>query len=47
VADRIGVDDDDQKGVVGFDKIKELDSFVNVVKERHPKSAESYPETKL
>jgi len=47
VADRIGVDDDDQKGVVGFDKIRELDSFVNILKKRHPKSAEPYPDTKL
>jgi hemerythrin-like domain-containing protein len=39
VADKIGIDDNEEKGVLGYDKIKELDTLVNAVKKHHPKAA--------
>jgi ParB-like chromosome segregation protein Spo0J len=39
VADKIGIDDDDRAGVIGYDKVKELDGLVNVIRKNHPRSA--------
>ena len=47
VADKIGIDDNEEKGVVGYDKIKELDSFVNAVRKHHPVTASEFPGAKL
>lgn len=47
VADKIGVDDNDEAGVIGFDKVKELDSLVNTVKRGHPNLDTSYPGDQL
>jgi hypothetical protein len=47
VADRIGVDDDDNAGVIGFDKVKELNTLVNGVQRSHPDSAKAFPGDKL
>src|SRR5258708_6494135 len=47
VSDKIGIDDNEEKGVVGYDKIKELDSFVNAVRKHHPDMAAEYPGLKL
>src|ERR1039458_7926434 len=47
VSDKIGVDDNDARGVVGYDKIKELDGLVNAVRKHHPQAAARYPGAKL
>lgn len=47
VSDKIGIDDNEEKGVVGFDKIKELDSVVTAVRKHHPNTAANYPGPKL
>jgi len=47
VSDKIGIDDSEEKGVVGYDKIKELDSLVNALRKHHPKTADEYPGPKL
>jgi hypothetical protein len=47
VSDKIGIDDNEEKGVVGYDKIKELDSLVNTVRKHHPEAAAEYPGPKL
>ncbi|HKB92211.1 MAG TPA: hypothetical protein VKC60_16970 [Opitutaceae bacterium] len=47
VGGKIGVDDDDEAGVVGYDKVKELDGLVNIVRRGHPDAAASYPEDQL
>ena len=47
VSDKIGIDNNDEKGVVGFDKIKELNGLVNVVKKYHPQTAAKYSGAKL
>src|SRR6185295_18893135 len=47
VADRIGVDDDDNAGVIGFDKVKELNTLVNGVQRSHPDATKAYPGDKL
>jgi hypothetical protein len=47
VADRIGVDDDDKAGVIGFDKVKELNALVNGVQRSHPDTSKAFPGDKL
>lgn len=47
VADRIGIDDDDAKGVIGFDKVKELNTLVNGVQRSHPETLQDFPGEKL
>ena len=47
VADRIGVDDDDKAGVIGFDKVKELNTLVNGVQRSHPETSKAFPGEKL
>ena len=47
LAVKVGVDDDDKAGVVGFDKIKELDSVVNTIRKHHPQIASTYSGEKL
>jgi hypothetical protein len=47
VADKIGIDDNEETGVVGYDKIKELDGLVNAVKKHHPNTAAEFPGPKL
>lgn len=42
LASKVGVDDDDKAGVIGFDKIKELDSVVNAIRRHHQQIAASY-----
>lgn len=42
VADKIGIDDDDEAGVVGYDKIKELGSLVSTLRRNHPESTKQY-----
>jgi hypothetical protein len=43
VSDKIGIDDNEEKGVIGYDKIKELDTLVNAVRKHHPNAAAQYP----
>jgi hypothetical protein len=47
VADKIGIDDNEKEGVVGYDKIKELNSLVGTVKKHHPNTAVQYPGLRL
>lgn len=47
VSDKIGVDDNDEAGILGFDKVKELDGVVNAIKKHHPKAAAHYPGASL
>jgi hypothetical protein len=47
IGGKIGVDDDDDAGVVGYDKVKELDSLVNTVRRGHPEASAKYPEEQL
>ncbi len=47
VSDKIGIDDNEEKGVVGYDKIKELDGLVNAVRKHHPTTATEFPGPKL
>jgi hypothetical protein len=43
VADKIGIDDDDKLGILGFEKVKELDGLVTALKRSHPGVAARYP----
>jgi hypothetical protein len=43
VADKIGIDDDDKLGILGFEKVKELDGLVTALKRAHPGVAAKYP----
>jgi hypothetical protein len=43
VADKIGIDDDDELGILGFEKVKELDGLVTALKRSHPSIAAKYP----
>ena len=43
VSDKIGIDDNEEKGIVGFDKIKELNNVVNAITKHHPNTAAQYP----
>lgn len=43
VADKIGIDDDDKAGILGFEKVKELDGLVTALKRSHPSVAAKYP----
>ncbi len=43
VSDKIGIDDNEESGVVGYDKIKELDSLVNACESITPKRLGSIP----
>lgn len=43
VSDKIGIDDNEETGVIGYDKIKELDTLVNALRKHHPKAAAQYP----
>jgi hypothetical protein len=43
VADKIGIDDDDELGILGFEKVKELDGLVTALKRSHPGVAAKYP----
>jgi len=47
VSDKIGIDDNEESGVIGYDKIKELDQFVSAVKRHHPQAAAQYPGQEL
>jgi hypothetical protein len=47
VSDKIGIDDNDETGVIGFDKIRELDQLVGAVRAHHPKAAAEYPGQEL
>jgi len=47
VSDKIGIDDNEEKGVVGYDKIKELNTLLNAVRKHHPSAAAEYPGAKL
>jgi hypothetical protein len=47
IGGKIGVDDNDEAGVVGFDKVKELDSLVNTVRRGHPNTSAKYPDENL
>jgi hypothetical protein len=47
VADRIGIDDDDDTGVIGFDKVKELNILVNGLQRSHPETSSAFPGEKL
>jgi len=47
VADKIGIDDNDEAGVIGYDKVKELDGVVNALNKHHPKTAGQYSGAKL
>ena len=41
------MDDNDEAGVIGYDKVKELDALVNTVRRGHPHVAASYPGDQL
>lgn len=47
VADKIGVDDNVEAGVIGYDKVKELDGLVNTVRKNHPQTASTHEGDKL
>lgn len=47
VADKIGIEDDDNAGVVGYDKIKELGLLVKKLRRNHPQSVNRYKGQKL
>jgi hypothetical protein len=42
VADKIGIDDNDEAEILGIDKVKELDGFVNAINKHHPKNAAAH-----
>jgi hypothetical protein len=47
VSDKIGIDENEEKGIVGYDKIKELDSVVNAIKKHHPNTYSQFPGSTL
>lgn len=47
VAGRIGIDDDDEARIIGYDKVKHLDSVVNAIRDNHPLIAKEYAGDKL
>jgi len=47
VADKISVDNDVEAGVVGFDKVKELNGLVSAVQRNHPGTAKTFAGDKL
>lgn len=47
VLEQVGIDDDDSKHIIGFDKIKHLDVVVNAVREQHPKVVREFAGDKL
>jgi ParB-like chromosome segregation protein Spo0J len=47
VANKIGVDDNAEAGVIGLDKVKELDLLVGSVKKNHPETAKLFLGDKL
>jgi ParB-like chromosome segregation protein Spo0J len=47
VLDQVGIDDDDSKQIIGFDKIKSLDVVVNAIREQHPRIAREFGGEKL
>ena len=47
VAERIGIENDDDAKILGYDKVRHLDAVVNAVKDNHPEVANGYPDEKL
>ena len=47
VADKIGVDDNDAAGVIGLDKVKELNGLVTAVQRNHPETAKAFAGDRL
>jgi hypothetical protein len=45
--EKISVDESDEDGVLGFDKLKELDGLVDAIKNRHEEAAAQYEGEKL
>ena len=47
IADKIGVDDNTEAGVIGLDKVKELDLLIASIHKNHPAVAKSFSGEKL
>jgi hypothetical protein len=47
VADKIGVDDNDDAGVIGLDKVKELNGLVSAIQRNHPETALAFSGDRL
>ena len=47
LAEKISVDENDAAGVIGMDKVKELDRLVNVIRKKHPDISKAFAGEKL